>query len=920
MMRYDDRDLEEVKAAIDWEKEETNEEEEDITVYLSDKKENTFNKKLAPLEKSLVTTLFDYRKWNRPLRYIKNDHFERVVRDENSQFFFQVCQSDGKKRISFTYPPHLSTFLKIMEKKMDLFRRDKTSYNDNELSNYWSSVNKEKGNKLINEFFQRAKMIDNKSIKFSPVDVFENRIRLSDDNRKTKYLTKIYDPFLNGRVRGEIQKGFSPFIPNETDTTNYILINKIHEHEQVKIYSEEKKTKRKLLLDAIRTDPTNNTIFNRKLCSEINEISKEVPRWSYDLVDELAVLMDASPKESQIRSPKADRIVLFNSKTDSNDNQNSAEPDRNTEFAVVHYSREPDYCRDLIRGSMRPQRRKTVTYKLFQGTAHSPLFLEIMGDYAFLFGDLVYDISQYLKEYFRKPVLKVFNERKKGSRIVLEEIENRFKKRDELSESKKNSTISKSNPMIEESPVLIQSMNWTNFTEKRIKDLNVKTKTILKQLEKMTEEKKEGVITLEINLNSTKTTYDAKRLELLKNSLKILKRRTVRLIHNKKSYIYGYKSPLQANKNQTVNYNIPKNKKELFDIMGDSFIQNYIAEDGIIDMDMETMEKNLNRKYLNWMGKRKKNSKTNQKLLTPRFGFFSKLSAYKKNPWILPMNFFFVQFYGNKNITDVAKLKLEKKEYGKQADLKSYLSNYYRDTRYSITRYRKDLNGEQNFLLDKYFGFYLHCKTPVQETLMDNINLYCLLVRLKNLKQFFIMSIKKADLDFEITARLQMKDTCYTECRDTEELRDNLMFFIEPIRISRKNYEQFFIYQTISISLRHKRKILKRNYDLLVPENLLSTRRRRELRILICLNPQNRNTVHRNTINDTEKKRNNSSEVLTQNEDIDSDTKKLMTLKFFLWPNYRFEDLACMNRYWFDTHNGSRFSILRIHMYPRLKI
>ncbi|KAL5053361.1 hypothetical protein RYX36_034043 [Vicia faba] len=122
MMRYDDMDLEEVKAAINWEKEETNE-EEDITVYLSDKKENTFNKKLAPLEKSLVTTLFDYRKWNRPLRYIKNDHFERVVRDENSQIFFQVCQSDGKKRISFTYPPHLSTFLKIMEKNGSLQKR-----------------------------------------------------------------------------------------------------------------------------------------------------------------------------------------------------------------------------------------------------------------------------------------------------------------------------------------------------------------------------------------------------------------------------------------------------------------------------------------------------------------------------------------------------------------------------------------------------------------------------------------------------------------------------------------------------------------------------------------------------------------------------------------------------------------------------
>ncbi|KAL5055004.1 hypothetical protein RYX36_035686 [Vicia faba] len=116
-----------------------------------------------------------------------------------------------------------------------------------------------------------------------------------------------------------------------------------------------------------------------KLCSEINEISKEVPRWSYDLVDELEVLMDASPKESQIRSPKDDRVVLFNSKTDSNDNQNSAEPDRNTEFAVVRYSREPGYFRDLIRGYMHPQRRKTVTYKLFQGTAHSPLFFRDNG-------------------------------------------------------------------------------------------------------------------------------------------------------------------------------------------------------------------------------------------------------------------------------------------------------------------------------------------------------------------------------------------------------------------------------------------------------------------------------------------------------------------------------------------------------------
>ncbi|KAG4182314.1 hypothetical protein ERO13_A09G039280v2, partial [Gossypium hirsutum] len=60
--------------------------------------------------------------------------------------------------------------------------------------------------------------------------------------------------------------------------------------------------------------------------------------------------------------------------------------------------------------------------------------------------------------------------------------------------------------------------------------------------------------------------------------------------------------------------------------------------------------------------------------------------------------------------------------------------------------------------------------------------------------------------------------------------------------------------------------------------------------------------------------------ILTKNKHLDSDKKKLIKLKFFLWPNYRLEDLACMNRYWFNTNNGSRFSMIRIRMYRRLKI
>lgn len=112
----------------------------------------------------------------------------------------------------------------------------------------------------------------------------------------------------------------------------------------------------------------------------------------------------------------------------------------------------------------------------------------------------------------------------------------------------------------------------------------------------------------------------------------------------------------------------------------------------------------------------------------------------------------------------------------------------------------------------------------------------------------------------------------------------------------------------------------KNHYALVVLENILSARRRRELRILICFNPSNINSMPRKTIFYNENKINNGCQVLAKNKDLDKEKKKQKNLKFFLWPNYRLEDLACINRYWFDTHNGSRFSIVRIHMYPRLKI
>nr|YP_009171297.1 hypothetical chloroplast RF19 [Pelargonium cotyledonis]YP_009171309.1 hypothetical chloroplast RF19 [Pelargonium cotyledonis]AJA38504.1 hypothetical chloroplast RF19 [Pelargonium cotyledonis]AJA38515.1 hypothetical chloroplast RF19 [Pelargonium cotyledonis] len=145
---------------------------------------------------------------------------------------------------------------------------------------------------------------------------------------------------------------------------------------------------------------------------------------------------------------------------------------------------------------------------------------------------------------------------------------------------------------------------------------------------------------------------------------------------------------------------------------------------------------------------------------------------------------------------------------------------------------------------------------------------------------------------------------------------------------------------------------------LLVPENLFSPRRRRQLRILNELNkkkkkekriPQTKFTRYTKLLKETgrmdlnlllrelderekrqgeerlnlvQKKEREQEELRKKEEEskeLNRIKKKLMRLRFFLWPNYRLEDLACMNRYWFDTTNGSRFSMLRIRVYPRFQ-
>nr|UYF13664.1 Ycf1 protein [Coelogyne imbricata] len=366
------------------------------------------------VEKTFVTFFFDYQRWNRPLRYIKNDELENALRNEMSQFFFFTCTSCGKQRISFTYPPSLSTFSEMLEQRISLHIIEKLY--DEDLYNSWIYTNEKKKCNLNNELRSRIQIIE-KSEESPSLDMLEKRTILCDDEKRTKCLPKAYDPFFNGPYRGTIKKLDSRGIMNTyTDTEDlveFFFINKIHDlilndsvelHRQSFLNSTEEKgidseSQAKYLqfvFDVITTHTKDQkTMKNQSIGIRIEEISKKVSRWSYKLTENLEEEEEETNEEleeedHQIHSRKAKYVILYN-ENDENINSISSiqnNDDKIGEVALIRYLQQSDFRRNLIKGSMRAQRRKTVIWDLFQLNAHSPLFLDRLGKtYFFSFFD-----------------------------------------------------------------------------------------------------------------------------------------------------------------------------------------------------------------------------------------------------------------------------------------------------------------------------------------------------------------------------------------------------------------------------------------------------------------------------------------------------------------------------------------------------
>nr|QGR22956.1 Ycf1 [Euphorbia kansui] len=449
------------------------------TFYLDGNQENSKleiliekkNKDLLWVEKPLVTILFDSKRWNRPFRYIKNHQFENALRKEMGQYFFSTCLSDGKERISFMYPPSLSTFLELIQRKMSLFITHK--FSSDELYNHWNSKNAKKKKNLSNEFLNRVQALDKGYIASKTL---EKRTRLCNDKTKEQYLPKTYDPLLNGSYRGKIQFFFSASIRNKTFRTIFrerFWINKIHlillitnyqefetkrnvfnsNHEsflreiayllnlinefggksrssfnfkelpflpdntEEKVYLENQIKILQFLFDTVIVNPKKKT--SKKFSTGLKEISKQVPRWSYKLIDDLEQQEGKDDAENlaedhEIRSRKAkllmifsDNIIFFNDNQQNSDtynNNRNSDPIYIDQVTFIRYSQQSDFRRDIIKGSMRVQRRKITIFELFQANVHSPIFLDRIKKSFFFSFDI--DIYELMKTLFINSISK----------------------------------------------------------------------------------------------------------------------------------------------------------------------------------------------------------------------------------------------------------------------------------------------------------------------------------------------------------------------------------------------------------------------------------------------------------------------------------------------------------------------------------
>lgn len=332
--------------------------------------------------------------------------------------------------------------------------------------------------------------------------------------------------------------------------------------------------------------------------------------------------------------------------------------------------------------------------------------------------------------------------------------------------------------------------------------------------------------------------------------------------------------------------------------------------------------------------------------------FVSRINIYKLKPWILQSELLLSKLTFNKLTKQQKKTttkinvetknkKNEKAKTGENKGTKNQQNGEIKTKQDSKTKNEenKEIKTKQKkeneedpqlayikSFLKKHLLFQLRGEPLLKTSGFKNIQILCRLLRLLDENELLLSSIQRQRLNLFIMPEIGIKDVTLEalEYMGVPEFLNEKSINFESVPLSINKNGKFLMYKLLNISLVHKIKYptknesqnnrlvtTKNNNNIasIIPETILSSKRRRELRILMCLN------YNKNKYQSTEDTKpffynKNCTKILENQKN---------TIEFFIWPNSRFEDLTCMNRYWFYTNNGSRFSMLRIFMYLPLK-
>nr|YP_010437782.1 hypothetical protein RF1 [Hydnora arabica]USN93630.1 hypothetical protein RF1 [Hydnora arabica] len=170
--------------------------------------------------------------------------------------------------------------------------------------------------------------------------------------------------------------------------------------------------------------------------------------------------------------------------------------------------------------------------------------------------------------------------------------------------------------------------------------------------------------------------------------------------------------------------------------------------------------------------------------------------------------------------------------------------------------------------------------------------------------------IKKKEIESSYLSFLSKTITKFETLIDTNFLQ----FSVIPVNKHTSYNKYIYIQKLISIYFNLEKTFSESCF---IPENYISMNYCTKMRTLLNLN----SNLILSTISNlvffelTVMKRN-----LHLYDDINSYNynklrKESCKFKKYIWPYFMFEDLACINRYWFNISNGSKFNILRLKQY-----